>query len=302
MAIIGPPNAGKSTLINAAVDEKVSIASPKMQTTRARVLGVAIHKDTQVEYVDTPGMLSPLARFGGKKVMRDLLLEAADATMDADAIVCVLDAAKTWGPNETHVLRSLESSHALPVHFVLNKIDYLPGDSSGAQREDHKWRSALWDALGDTDGVDKDRVHPGLEDAPISMVSAKYGEGLDSVFSWVADILPEGSWNYPSWWKSDASPVDRIQDLIKEQVFIRLNQEIPYIVHPTVTHWTPLPSSAKLRIDVELPVKTLVQARALIGKHGSVISAIKSYALPGIAEAVGKDESDVLLYLRVVRV
>ncbi|KNC51293.1 GTP-binding protein Era [Thecamonas trahens ATCC 50062] len=291
VALVGAPNAGKSTLANALVGTKVSIVSPKMQTTRERVLGVATRGAVQAEYLDTPGLLAPSARYAGKKVMRSLLLEAADALAEADAVICVLDAVKRWGSNEHSALAAALRS-GRPALAVINKIDYLqpPVAREELAKDADEWRARVLEVAA----LPAPASPPALD---LTFTSAVAGEGVNDVHTWVASHAPLANWKYPSWWKSDASPVAHVEELVREQIYRRLNQEMPYVVEPRVFGWTPLPSG-QLRIDVELAVRTKVQARTLIGSRGAVISGIRDRALAEIEDALG---ADALLYLRVVR-
>ena len=208
-AIIGAPNAGKSTLLNALVGSKVAIVSPKVQTTRMPVRGIAMAGETQIIFVDTPGIFRPRRRLD-----RAMVTSAWAGAQDADAILLIVDAADlTADPNSLgardtmSILAGLKDGKPKKKALVLNKI-------YGMKRTDL------------LPLVEKFHAEDIFED--VFLVSALKGEGVADVASWVAARMPEGPWLYPEDQAADIPSRLLAAEVTREKIYLRLHDELPY--------------------------------------------------------------------------
>jgi GTPase len=201
VAVIGAPNAGKSTLVNALVGQKVAIVSPKAQTTRARLMGIAIADDAQILLVDTPGIFEPKRRLD-----RAMVAAAWSGAQDADLILLVIDADARLGGEVEKIIASLgERQH--PLFLALNKIDLVKKPALLALASDLMAR---------------------LNPDQLFMISAANGDGVADVKAALAAAMPEGPWLYPEDELSDATDRMIAAELTREQIVNRLYQELPY--------------------------------------------------------------------------
>src|SRR3982751_7015649 len=201
VAVIGAPNAGKSILVNALVGQKVAIVSPKAQTTRARLMGIAIADQTQILLVDTPGIFEPKRRLD-----RAMVAAAWTGAQDADQILLVIDAAAKMNSEVEKLVTSLtERTHRL--FLALNKIDLVKKPKLLALAQDLTAR---------------------LNPDQVFMISATQGDGVPDVKAALADAMPEGPWLYPEDEVSDATDRMIAAELTREQIVNRLYQELPY--------------------------------------------------------------------------
>ena len=206
VALIGSPNAGKSTLINALVGEKVSIVTRKAQTTRSVVRGVAMNGEAQIIFVDTPGLFAPKRRLD-----RAMVASAWGAAADADAIALLIDARKEAASasltEETETILATLKENGKPQVLVLNKIDLMD-------------RSKLLDLAG--------RLNAAHRFAETFMVAAATGDGLDRLSEHLAALLPEGPWLYPEDQIAEAPIRSLAAEITREKLFERLHDELPY--------------------------------------------------------------------------
>ena len=201
VAVIGAPNAGKSTLVNALVGQKVAIVSPKAQTTRARLMGIAIQGGSQILLVDTPGIFEPRRRLD-----RAMVAAAWGGAGDADLILLVIDAAASISREVERILEGLnERQH--PLWIVLNKVDLV------------KKEKLLGLSVQLTDRLNPDKVF---------MISAAQGDGVSDLKVALAEAMPQGPWLYPEDEVSDATDRMIAAELTREQVVNQLHQELPY--------------------------------------------------------------------------
>ncbi|MTJ82418.1 MAG: GTPase Era [Telmatospirillum sp.] len=261
VAIVGAPNAGKSTLVNQMVGTKVSIVSPKVQTTRSRVLGIAMREDlgAQVIFIDTPGIFQPKRR-----LERAMVQAAWSGAADADLVAVVIDAERGFDDNSRSIVERLKEAGRRGV-VVLNKIDLVKRDSLLAL-------AAEADAAGLFDRV--------------FMVSARTGDGTGDLLTYFAGLLPPGPWHFPEDQVSDMPMRLLAAEITREQVFLQLHQELPYAVTVETEQWQER-DDGSVRIDQVIYVLRESQKGIVLGKAGRQIKAIGERArteLEGILE------------------
>jgi GTPase len=268
VALIGAPNAGKSTLLNALVDAKISIVTPKAQTTRALIRGIAIEGATQLVLVDTPGIFAPRRRLD-----RAMVGSAWGSTQDADLVALLVDSHKGEGEHEDAILRRLADVRA-PKALVLNKVDLVEKRKLLASTQTLNQRAAF---------------------AATFMVSARTGEGVADLKRFFAAHLPAGPWLYPEDQISDA-PLRRLAaEITREQLYLRLHQELPYRSTVETEAWKELRDGV-VRIEQTIYVERESQRKIVLGKGGQTIKAIGARARADIAAAI---EHPVHLFLFV---
>jgi GTP-binding protein Era len=265
VAVIGAPNAGKSTLVNALVGQKVAIVSPKAQTTRARLMGIAIHGEAQVLLVDTPGIFAPKRRLD-----RAMVAAAWTGAQDADLILLVIDASQRVRDEILHGL----DQRGHPLLLVLNKIDLV-------KKPDLLAVSAELTA----------RLNPDK----VFMISATQGDGVADVKEALADAMPEGPWLYPEDEVSDATDRMIAAELTREQIVNQLHQELPYATAIETETWEDRPDGSTA-IRQQILVERDSQKAIVIGKGGARLKRIGQGAREAIAEHLGRP---VHLFLHV---
>jgi GTP-binding protein Era len=268
VAVIGAPNAGKSTLVNALVGQKVAIVSPKAQTTRARLMGIAILGSSQILLVDTPGIFQPKRRLD-----RAMVAAAWGGAGDADLILLVIDADTgiTRGVNE--IISSLETREH-PLWIALNKIDRI------------KKPQLLALSAELTQRLNPDKVF---------MISATKGEGVSDIKDALAEAVPEGPWLYPEDEVSDATDRMIAAELTREQIVNQLHQELPYATAVETETWEDRPDGSTV-IHQQILVARDSQKAIVIGKGGARLRTIGQLAREEIAQHLGRK---VHLYLHV---
>jgi GTP-binding protein Era len=268
VALIGAPNAGKSTLLNALVGSKVSIISHKVQTTRALIRGIAIQDSSQLIFVDTPGIFTPRRRLD-----RAMVTTAWSGAHEADLVGVIIDARKGLDEEAEDILRRLGEVKA-PKLLVLNKIDIVA-------------KEALLSLTNDANKAAK------FEST--FMVSALTGDGVLDLKTWLAQRVPPGPWLYPPDQMSDAPIRQLAAEITRERLFERLHQELPY--HSTVETevWKEL-RAGDIRIEQTIYVERESQRKIVLGKGGQTIKAIGEAARKEIGKIV---ESKVHLFLFV---
>ena len=268
IALIGVPNAGKSTLLNALVGSKVSIISHKVQTTRALIRGIAIEGRSQLIFVDTPGIFSPKRRLD-----RAMVTTAWSGAHEADLVGVLIDARKGLDDESEQILQRL-SEVKPPKLLVLNKIDLVA-------------KEALL-TLANT-------ANKAAKFEATFMVAALTGDGVNDLKAWLAGRVPAGPWLYPPDQMSDAPMRQLAAEITREKLFERLHQELPY--HSTVETeiWKEL-RAGDIRIEQTIYVERESQRKIVLGKGGQTIKAIGEAARKEIAEIV---EAKVHLFLFV---
>ena len=268
VALIGAPNAGKSTLINALVGTKVSIVTPKVQTTRTLIRGIAVHGPAQLIFVDTPGIFAPRRRLD-----RAMVQTAWGSTADADIVALLIDARRGVSDQDETTLRTLGDVRPAKV-LVLNKIDLV----------DKPLLLTLAQKLnGRTDF------------AATFMISALTGDGVGDLKAWFAAHVPAGPWLYPEDQISDAPLRQLAAEITREKLYLRLHQEVPYQSTVETEIWKEL-RDGSVRIEQTIYVERESQRKIVLGKAGQTIKAIGAAARADIAAAI---EQPVHLFLPV---
>jgi GTP-binding protein Era len=260
VAVIGAPNVGKSTLVNALVGGKVTIVSPKVQTTRRLVRGIALEGNAQLIFVDTPGLFAPRRR-----LERAMVTTAWSGAQDADIALLVVDAKRGLDADTDAILDRL-ATLAAGKALVLNKIDLVA-------------KPVLLD-LART-------VNARVAFAATFMISALTGDGIDDLKAWLAHEVPEGPWLYPEDQISDAPLRSLAAEITREKLFLRLHQELPYRSTVETEAWKEQPDGS-VRIEQTIYVERESQRKIVLGKGGQTIKAIGSDARKEIADLIGQ--------------
>lgn len=268
VALIGVPNAGKSTLLNALVGAKVSIVSRKVQTTRTQVRGIALSGQTQVVFVDTPGIFKPKRRLD-----RAMVTSAWGGAGDADIVGLLVDVHKADDDETVKLLEQVKEIRS-PVVLILNKIDTLPREKLLAIAA---------------------KLNEGRTFVTTFMVSALTGSGVDGIMSWLESRLPLGPWLYPEDQMSDAPLRFLAAEITREKLFERLHDELPYRSTVETEQWKEL-RDGSVRIDQTIYVERDGHKKIVLGEKGRTIRAIGEAARKDIAEAA---EAKVHLFLFV---
>ena len=270
VALIGAPNAGKSTLLNALVGSKVTIVSHKVQTTRALIRGIAIENKSQLIFVDTPGIFSPKRRLD-----RAMVTTAWSGAHEADLVAVLIDARKGLD-EEAEALMARLAEVKGPKILILNKIDLIPRDAllllTKIANEKAKFESTF-------------------------MISALKGDGVADLKTWLAERMPLGPWLYPADQMSDAPMRQLAAEITREKLFERLHQELPY--HSTVEteQWKEL-RGGDIRIEQTIYVERESQRKIVIGKGGQALKAIGESARREIAD-ITEQKVHLFLFVKV---
>ena len=273
VAIIGAPNAGKSTLINALVGEKVSIVTRKAQTTRSTVRGVLTRGDAQIVFVDTPGLFAPKRRLD-----RAMVASAWSAAGDADLLMLLIDARKEVDEasltEETQSILSAVSETGKPRLAVLNKIDLVE-------------RPKLLDLTA--------RLNAALAFDETFMVSAATGDGLGQLLDRLAAMIPASPWLYPEDQIAEAPIRSLAAEITREKLIERLHDELPYQATVETEEWKEKPDGSA-RVEQTIFVSRESHRKIVLGEGGRTIKAIGTAARKDISEAHG---ATVHLFLHV---
>ena len=246
IALIGAPNVGKSTLVNALVGTKVAIVTPKVQTTRALLRGIAIVGQTQLVLIDTPGIFAPRRRLD-----RAMVTSAWSGAHDADLICLIIDAKRGLDEEAEMILGKLTDARQ-PKILVLNKVDLVEKSDLLALSEKANGR-AKFDAT--------------------FMIAALSGYGVEDVKSWLVARVRPGPWHYPADEITDAPMRSLAAEITREKLFLRLHQELPYQSTVETEVWKELKGGA-VRIEQTIYVERESQRKIVLGKGGAAIKAI----------------------------
>jgi len=273
VALIGAPNAGKSTLINALVGEKVSIVTRKAQTTRSTVRGVLTKDEAQIVFVDTPGLFAPKRRLD-----RAMVASAWSAAADADVLALLVDAHRAAAEPELsaemqEILATLKENRK-PKVLALNKIDTMEREKLLALAE---------------------RFNVALRFDETFMISALNRDGLTRLADTLARMIPEGPWLYPEDQIAEAPIRSLAAEITREKLFERLHDELPYQATVETDSWKDLPDGSA-RVEQTVLVTRESHRKIVIGEGGRTIKAIGSAARKDIAYAHG---ANVHLFLHV---
>jgi GTPase len=259
VALIGAPNAGKSTLINQLVGAKVSIVTHKVQTTRTQIRGIVMSGQTQIVFIDTPGIFQPR-----RALDRAMVTSAWSGSGEADITALLIDAERGLKGDAASILDKLASVKGRKI-LLLNKVD----------RVDPPSLLAL--AASATQSVAFEKVF---------MISALNGSGCADVISWLANALPDGPWYYPEDQLSDLPMRLTAAEVTREKLMLRLHQELPYSSHVETETWEEKAKS--VRIQQVIYVERDAHKKILIGAKGATLRAIGEASRKDLTEILGK--------------
>ncbi|MFN4310822.1 MAG: GTPase Era [Ferrovibrio sp.] len=251
VAIIGAPNAGKSTLLNRLVGAKVSIVSKKVQTTRARITAIAVQGDAQVIFLDTPGIFTPKRRLD-----RAMVNAAWSGVDDADAVLLLVDAERGFDDESRAIVDALKERKRGHVLLALNKVDAVPREK------------LLGLAKAVNDAFPFERTF---------MISAEKGTGVDDVLRDLAGRMPEGPWLYPEDQLADVPMRFLAAEITREQVYRSLHDELPYAITVETENWKDQ-KDGSARIDQVIYVEREGQKKIVLGEGGQMIKRIGAFA------------------------
>ncbi|OWU81186.1 GTPase Era [Phaeobacter sp. 22II1-1F12B] len=270
VALIGEPNAGKSTLLNRMVGAKVSIVTHKVQTTRARIRGVAMEGDTQIVFVDTPGLFKPRRRLD-----RAMVAAAWGGAADADVVVLMVEAHRGITEGVESILEGLgDIGQGRTVALAINKIDRVPSET----------------LLGLTKGLNDRYAF-----AETFMISAEKGHGVDALRQWLAQQLPEGPWLYPEDQIADLPMRMIAAEMTREKLTLRLHQELPYQMTVETENWEDR-KDGSAKIDQVIYVVRDGHKGIVLGHKGETVKSVGKAAREELEEFLGRK---VHLFLQV---
>ena len=270
VAIVGAPNAGKSTLVNALVGTKVSIVSPKVQTTRFRVLGILMAEAAQIILVDTPGIFQPRRRLD-----RAMVAAAWSGASDADLVCLLVDAHRGYDDDTRAVVKKLKDAKRQAV-LILNKVDTVKKENL----------LALATQFHD-EGIFTD----------VFMISALKGDGLAPLSKLFTDRVPQGPWMFPEDEVSDLPQRMLAAEITREKAFLKLHEELPYALTVETEQWEERPDGSA-RIDQVIYIQRESQKAIVVGKGGHQIKAIGAAARTEL-EALLERRVHLFLHVKV---
>ena len=270
IALIGAPNAGKSTLINAIVGSKVAIVTPKVQTTRALLRGIAMEGQAQLVLIDTPGIFAPRRRLD-----RAMVTTAWGGAHDADIVAVLIDAKKGLDEEAEALLKKLDEVRQ-PKVLILNKVDLV------------EKASLLGLAQAGNEAAKFDTIF---------MISATEGDGVADVRQWLAKHSPAGPWHYPADEVSDAPVRHLAAEITREKLFLKLHQELPYQSTVETENWTER-KDGSVRVEQTIYVERESQRKIVLGKAGQSIKAIGEAARRELADILEK-KVHLFLFVKV---
>jgi len=268
VAVVGAPNAGKSTIVNALVGQKVAIVSPKAQTTRTRLMGVAMDGETQIVLIDTPGIFAPTRRLD-----RAMVAAAWNSLDQAEAILVMIDAAAKLGERAERVLQGIEGRPEKKF-LVLNKVDLTKKDK------------LLTIATQLNERVKFDETF---------FISASTGDGVPELKTTLSKLMPEGPWHFPEDEVSDAPERMLAAEITREQLYRQLHEELPYQSTVETEKFTTRPDGSA-EIHQQILVARDNQRAIILGHKGERIKEIGSKSRAELTELLGRK---VHLFLHV---
>ena len=270
VALIGAPNAGKSTLLNRLVGGKVSIVSHKVQTTRALVRGIMAHEQTQIIFVDTPGLFQPKRRLD-----RAMVNKAWDGAGDSDVVALLIDAQKGVREDEERILANLKDRKQ-KVILLLNKIDMVKRESLLALVE---------------------KISAEVEFEQTFMISAAKGDGCEDLLNYLAKEMAAGPWLYPEDQMSDLPMRQLAAEITREKLFERLHQELPYSLTVETERWKEL-KGGDVRVEQTVFVQRESHKKILLGKGGQTVKAVSQSARKDLQEMLDQ-KIHLFLFVKV---
>ncbi len=273
VALLGAPNVGKSTLLNRLVGTKVSIVTPKVQTTRRRILGITVQGAAQLVFVDTPGIF---AARPGRPLERALVRAAWRGAEDADLRLLVVDARRGLDADTRLILDGLRARRSKAI-LVINKLDLVaPPKTLPLIRELD--RTGLFER--------------------VFIISALTGDGCEDLLAWLLEVLPEGPWLFPEDQLSDLSQRAMAAEITREQLFRQLHQELPYSLTVETESWAAAADGSEIRIDQTIYVQRPSQKAILLGKGGHQIKAVGQAARQELEQMLAT-RVHLFLYVKV---
>ncbi len=270
IAVVGAPNAGKSTLVNYLVGAKVSIVTPKVQTTRSRILGVSIRDAVQMIYVDTPGIFQPRRRLD-----RAMVAAAWSGVADGDKTLLLIDVKRGLDGDARRIMDGLKKAKRQAV-LALNKIDLVARDK----------------LLGMASELDSTGLF-----TDIFMISALKGDGMEDLAAALAPRLPEGPWLFPEDQLSDLNDRLFAAEITREKLYLRLHQELPYALTVETEAWEPF-RNGDVRIEQTIYVERGSQKGIVLGKGGERIKTIREEAIADLEEYLGR-KTHLFIFVKV---
>ena len=270
VALIGEPNAGKSTLLNQMVGAKVSIVTHKVQTTRARIRGIAIHEAAQIVFVDTPGIFRPRRRLD-----RSMVKAAWGGAADADIVLLLVEAHRGLTEGAKAIIESLKAlGGQTPVGLIINKIDRVRAETLLALSAE---------------------LNAAYSFVSTFMISAEKGYGCDQLRDWLAATLPESPWLYPEDQIADLPMRMIAAEITREKLTLRLHEEIPYQLTVETEAWEER-NDGSAKVDQIVYVSRPGHKGIVLGKGGETIKAVGQAARAELEEFMGRR---VHLFLQV---
>ena len=261
VALIGEPNAGKSTLLNRMVGAKVAIVTHKVQTTRARLRGIAVEGGTQIIFVDTPGLFRPRRRLD-----RAMVASAWAGVDDADVTVLLIEAHRGITEGVDAILAQLQNHPDRTVALAINKIDRVRRDRLLSLIQDISDRH---------------------EFAQTFLISAENGDGVNDLREWLAGILPQGPWHYPEDQVADAPMRQIAAEITREKLTLRLHQELPYQLTVETETWEER-KDGSVRIEQVIFVARDGHKGIVLGKRGETVKAVGAESRKDLADLLGR--------------
>lgn len=272
VALLGAPNAGKSTITNNFVGSKVSIVSPKAQTTRTTIKGIGIEKNTQIIFLDTPGVFRPKRRLD-----RAMVASAWDGAGDADILALVVDAARGFDDETRAIITKLkEAENHIPTVLVLNKTDIAKRDKLLPLIEE------------------LNAAYPFKETFPVSALS---GQGVQAFYQWLADNLPISPWLYPEDQMSDMPLKLLAAEIVREKLFLNLRQELPYLLTVEPELWQRRDDDS-VRAEMTIYVEKPRHKEIILGHGGQMIKRIGQAARKELEELL-EERIHLFLFVKV---
>jgi GTP-binding protein Era len=270
VALIGAPNAGKSCLLNALIGGKVSIVSPKVQTTRTRVTGIITQDNAQAVFIDTPGIFKPR-----RKLDRAMVAAAHDARDTADIVALIVDASRKDAVHTAQkLLDRMPGREGRKIVLILNKIDLST-------------HAKLLPLVGQMD-----KIHPWER---VFMISATRNDGVTDIRAWIMANLPQGPFHYDPDSASDQPDAILAAEITREKLFLRLHEELPYGLHVETTDFESKKDS--VRIEQTIVISSDRHKGMVIGKGGSMLKLVGAMAREELEQIFG---CRVHLFLQVV--